>query len=295
MALRPYLELARPANVVTAFADVLAGFAAAGALLYDVDGGLGGDLLSLLLATAGLYGGGVVFNDVFDAKLDAAERPERPIPSGRVTRAQAAAFGAVLLIFGVSAAGFVGLIPFIVAALIAAGAILYDAAGKHHPVLGPLNMGACRGGNLLLGVSAVPAMLADVWFLALIPVAYVGAVTAISRGEVHGGMRSTGVLAVFLVSAVVVALLVLGVRLDYRTLPAIPFLALFAVLVYPRFVGAALDPSPGRVRKAVKAGVLSLIAMDATLAAGFGGWTAGLVVLALLPLSVGIAKLFAVT
>lgn len=295
MALRPYLELARPANVVTAFADVLAGFAAAGALLYDVDGGLGGDLLSLLLATAGLYGGGVVFNDVFDAKLDAAERPERPIPSGRVTRAQAAAFGAVLLIFGVSAAGFVGLIPFIVAALIAAGAILYDAAGKHHPVLGPLNMGACRGGNLLLGVSAVPAMLADVWFIALIPVAYVGAVTAISRGEVHGGMRSTGVLAVFLVSAVVVALLVLGVRLDYRTLPAIPFLALFAVLVYPRFVGAALDPSPGRVRKAVKAGVLSLIAMDATLAAGFGGWTAGLVVLALLPLSAGIAKLFAVT
>ncbi len=295
MALRPYLELARPANVVTAFADVLAGFAAAGALLYDVDGGLGGDLLSLLLATAGLYGGGVVFNDVFDAKLDAAERPERPIPSGRVTRAQAAAFGAVLLIFGVSAAGFVGLIPFIVAALIAAGAILYDAAGKHHPVLGPLNMGACRGGNLLLGVSAVPAMLADVWFIALIPVAYVGAVTAISRGEVHGGMRSTGVLAVFLVSAVVVALLVLGVRLDYRTLPAIPFLALFAVLVYPRFVGAALDPSPGRVRKAVKAGVLSLIAMDATLAAGFGGWTAGLVVFALLPLSVGIAKLFAVT
>ena len=34
----------------------------------------------LLVATATLYAGGIVFNDYFDRTLDAVERPERPIP-----------------------------------------------------------------------------------------------------------------------------------------------------------------------------------------------------------------------
>ena len=32
---------------------------------------------------------GIVLNDVFDAQIDAAERPQRPIPSGRVSLATA--------------------------------------------------------------------------------------------------------------------------------------------------------------------------------------------------------------
>lgn len=296
--LRAFLELARPANVVTAFADVLAGFAAAGAtdaFIHGWDRSLGPDLALLLVSTAGLYAGGVVFNDVFDAELDRRERPERPIPSGRVRRGTAAAFGAALLLIGVSAAGAVGFLPFLVASAVAACALLYDAAGKHHAVLGPVNMGLCRGGNLLLGASAVPSMLPDLWFIALLPIAYIGAVTAVSRGEVHGGSSRTGILAVALVSTVTAALLLLALRLDYRLLPSLPFLAVFAGLVFPPFLRAATDPTPSHVRKAVKAGVLSLVAMDAALAAGFGGWIAGGVVLALLPLSIGISRLFAVT
>ena len=83
---RPYLELLRPANVVTALADVLAGYAVAGL----------GDrraLYWLLGATACLYAGGVVLNDVFDRDIDRRERPERPIPSGRVSVAAASALG----------------------------------------------------------------------------------------------------------------------------------------------------------------------------------------------------------
>jgi 4-hydroxybenzoate polyprenyltransferase len=69
--IRASLELMRPANIVTAFSDILAGFAAAGGALYI----LGGDSNSqfaglgwLLVSTFGLYGGGVVMNDVFDAR-----------------------------------------------------------------------------------------------------------------------------------------------------------------------------------------------------------------------------------
>jgi len=58
----------------------------------------------LVLTTAGLYLGGMVLNDVFDAALDALERPERPIPSGRISRRAAAVFGTLLLLLGITAA-----------------------------------------------------------------------------------------------------------------------------------------------------------------------------------------------
>ena len=296
--IRAFLELARPANVITAFADILAGFAAAGAmtgLLFGQGNAPVEDLVFLLLATAGLYAGGVVFNDVFDAELDAKERPERPVPSGRTTRVQAAVFGSVLLVAGIAAAACVGLSSFLIAVAVACCALGYDAAGKHHAVAGPIIMGLCRGGNLLLGASAVPGMPAALWFLALVPIAYVGAIVIISRGEVHGGSKRTIMFAIVIAGVVWMALLALGFRSDYQTLDALPFLLFFVFLVFPSFRRAAADPSPAHIRRAVKAGVLALVALDATLAAGFGTWIAGLMVLALLPLSILVARRFAVT
>lgn len=296
-----YLQMMRPANIVTSWADILVGFAASGsvALLNEVMRGQA-TLTSLvpvawlLLATTGLYGGGVVFNDVFDAQLDAKERPERPIPSGRASRQSAILLGSMLLVVGVVAAAQVSWLSATLAATVAEAALLYDALGKHHPFFGPLNMGVCRGGNLLLGVSVVPAML-ERWFLALIPIAYIAAITAISRGEVHGGKRSIGVVALLLIGAVIGAMLALGLLKDYEVLAALPFIALFAWRVLPPFVKAVREPSPDQIRAAVKAGVLSLIVLDATVAAGFAGLPYGLLVLSLLPISLGLARLFSVT
>lgn len=64
--IRAYLQLMRPANIVTAWADILAGFAASGAvvLLNSEIATQSGTLLyltCLLLSTTGLYSGGVVF------------------------------------------------------------------------------------------------------------------------------------------------------------------------------------------------------------------------------------------
>ncbi len=292
------LQLVRPANVVTAWADVLAGVAASGAALFFSAGGGPADwaaLIGLLVSTTGLYAGGVVLNDVFDATLDARERPERPIPSGHISRRSAALFGGILLLGGILAAASVSWVSGGLAAAIAVAAVVYDAFGKRHGLLGPINMGACRGGNLLLGVSAVPVVAGRLWSLALLPAAYIAAIPAISRGEVHGGRRRTGWLALGLVGGVLAGVLALGVRGDYALLHALPFAALLAVQVGPPFVRAAQTPDPMVIRKAVKAGVLALITLDAALAAGFAGWLYGLVVLLLLPLSIGLGRLFAVT
>jgi 4-hydroxybenzoate polyprenyltransferase len=297
-----YLQLMRPANVITAWADIFVGYAASG-LVVNLDRAIAqpttfaslAPLAWLLLSTTGLYGGGVVFNDVFDAQLDARERPERPIPSGRASRQGAIWLGSTLLGVGVIAASQVSVLSAALATSVALAALLYDAIGKHNSVFGPLNMGLCRGGNLLLGVSAMPAIVPQRWFLLLIPLAYIAAVTAISQGEVHGGKKGTGVLALLLVTAVMSGVLALGFLSDYQLLAALPFLALLAGRIFPPFVNAVRSPHPEPIRAAVKAGVLSLIVLDASMAAGFASWTYGLLVLSLLPISTVLARRFAVT
>ncbi|MEM8780583.1 MAG: UbiA-like protein EboC [Cyanobacteria bacterium P01_G01_bin.49] len=285
-----YLQLMRPANIVTAWADILAGLAIAGTLFEDFT-----TLTWLILATTGLYGGGIVFNDVFDAKLDAVERPERPIPSARASFKAAIILGVFLLFLGILAATQVSFLSAILAVFVAVSALVYDAWSKHHPVIGPLNMGICRGGNLLLGMSAVASTVTEQWYLALIPIVYIAAVTTISRGEVAGGKQETGILALGLLAVVLGSLLVLDLTPDYRLLAMLPFWVFFAARILPPWTQAMKTPDPNNIRQAVKIGVLSLIVLNATMGAGFAGGIAGLLILALLPLSKGLAQLFTVT
>jgi 4-hydroxybenzoate polyprenyltransferase len=289
-----YLQLMRPANIVTVWADILLGFAAAGAITTRIDRLDWMALGWLILSTTGLYGGGVVFNDVCDAQLDATERPERPLPSGRASLSGAIALGSSLLVIGIVAAAMVSLPSMYLAGFVAIAALIYDKFGKHQK-LGSINMGLCRGGNLLLGVSVIPEALGDRWYIAVIPIIYIAAITAISRGEVEGGKKSTGFMAIFLIATAIAIILSLGLLPSYSLLVTLPFLTLFTALVLPAFVRAALTPSAELIQMAVKTGILSLIILDATIAAGFSNGVYGLLVLALLPLSRWLAGLFAVT
>src|SRR5205085_1401815 len=120
-------------------------------------------------------------------------------------------------------------------------------------------------------------------------------ITAVSAGEVHGGKRATGLVALVLLCAVLAALPALALTPQFRLLPLSPFLILLAGRVGPPFWQAYLDPRPDRLRAAVKAGVLSLIVLDAALAAGYAGLFYGLAVFVLTFVAAYLARLFAVT
>ncbi len=286
--LRGYLELLRPANVVTAVADVLAGYAIAGRPAPAL-------LPWLMAATACLYGGGVVLNDVFDRRLDAVERPERPIPSGRVSAGAAAAVGGGLLAAGVACAAAATAAAGLIAAATAALVLLYDGLSKRHGLLGPLNMGACRGLNLLLGIAAAPAVLGHAWPLAIIPLVYISAVTLVSRGEVHGGKRGAAGLALISLGGVIVALTVLAAAAGPGRIAALAVLLLLTWRVVPPFWRVYREPQPGLIRQAVRAGVLSLVLVDATFGAAFAGPLYAAAILATGVAAAGLARLFSVT
>lgn len=286
------LHLTRPANLVTAIADVMAGMAIAGYFLIPFASAAPVGWLSL--ATVGLYGGGVVFNDVFDAELDAVERPERPIPGGIVSKSAATGLGLGLLAVGIGAAFAVNATAGSLAIGISVASLIYDRFGKHHAVLGPLNMGLCRGLNLLLGISIIPEQVQPWVWVGLVPIAYIAAITMISRGEVHGG--NSGILRLAsLLYAIVIGSIMAIAQWRRQLGTAFPFLFIFGYYIFPPLWRAVREPVGRNIGLAVKAGVISLIVMDAAWVAAFSSFPLAMLVMCLLPLSRLLARAFAVT
>lgn len=297
----PYLQLTRPANVITAIADIWAGFAIAGAWDYMATDWVYGEgdfwlnLLWLSLSTIGLYAGGVAFNDIADAELDAVERPERPIPSGRASKSKATLMSLALLAFGVITAAQVSWLSAVIALTVAILAVAYDYWGKHQRILGPINMGLCRSGNLLLGISVAPEVLEKIWPIGILPLIYVAAITMISRGEVHGKNRKALFTGGAMYASIFVAIFGLAYLESPGYLQVVPFLALLGYMIFPPLAKAIRTQEPKFIGKSVKAAVISLIIVNASIASAFSGWPVGIIVLLLLPVSLWLAKKFAVT
>lgn len=293
------LRLMRPANIVTAISDIWAGVAVAASVAGAQAASSTGAVILLTLSTVGLYGGGVVLNDVFDAELDRVERPERPIPRGVISVKAGALFGTLLLAVGIGAAAFVHTpvsfsLPVALAIAIAIFSITYNKWMKHHSVFGPVNMGICRGLNLLLGMSIMTAAVATYWYIAFIPVVYIGAITMISRGEVQGG-NVKALYGASILYAIVIGGMLLAGYVGGNVWLTLVFLIVFAGMIFLPLRRAIKNPVAKWIGKAVKAGVISLIVMNAGWAAAFGMWHYALLICLLLPFSLVLGKLFAVT
>ncbi|MCW7493606.1 UbiA-like protein EboC [Leptospira sp. 2 VSF19] len=288
MNLKAYLTLFRPANVVTAVADILAGMAIVGFVWRDHSP------IFLLLSTIGLYGGGVVLNDYFDIEIDTKERPERPIPSGKVKKISALVFGSLLLVVGLGFAFFYQMQSGWIALGIIVLVLTYNRFAKHHSVFGPVVMGMCRGGNLILGMSLVSEIKTFEIALSLLPIFYIIAITMVSRGEVHGGKKLPLLFAGVLYLIVFLCISILSFQLGHL-MKSSPFVVLHITMVFPPLLRAYRNPIGPMIGKAVKMGVITLILLNASFAASFGFISVAIVIFCLLPLSLVLAKTFSVT
>ena len=97
-----WLSMLRISNAPTVVSQVLSG-AAVGC--YALPAGTTLPLGALVLVLVGVplsYLAGMILNDVFDAQVDATERPDRPIPSGRISLFIARFVGVSMLLIGIS-------------------------------------------------------------------------------------------------------------------------------------------------------------------------------------------------
>lgn len=291
--IRAFLELMRPANVITALTDVLAGMAIVGFTFGTLDYQFW-PVVFLGISTMCLYAGGVVFNDVFDHELDILERPERALPSGRIQRAEAVFGGIVLLSLGIFLAFWQSRLSGIVAVLVTLHALFYDFKGKHMRIFGPINMGLCRAFNLMLGMSVYELGVLEHFYLILIPLIYIAAITLVSRGEVHGSQSAPLWFAAILFIIVHASQLVVGYQVGKLAF-VLPFVLVHVYLIFAKLIPAIKNPIGPNIGQTVKTGVLTLILMNAAWVSLSEQYYMAFVTLALLPISMWVGKKFAVS
>jgi 4-hydroxybenzoate polyprenyltransferase len=179
-----WCSLLRLPNLLTVPGDPIAG-----ALLAASTLGIAPDWITIrscALTSLGLYSAALLANDYFDRHLDTVERPERPIPSGRVRPGPVLGIAVMLTAGALAFAAQAGWPALSVALLLALTSWSYNAGLKRLPLLGPLLMGACRALSLILGATAIaPSSLLTP--TVLIPAATLGlliaGITTLARRE----------------------------------------------------------------------------------------------------------------
>lgn len=275
-----YLQLLRIPNVFTAVADVTMGFLFVGQSVQQFPL----SFIAIVAASSCLYLAGMVLNDVFDFEVDLAERPQRPLPSGRISRKTATVLGLSLMATGLTfgwLAGFIHGGPYplrsgILATLLAVMIVLYDGVVKKTS-LAPLAMGACRLFNVLFGMSVAvnldsllgytPAQ----WLIAGGFGVYIVGVTLFAREEAVTSRRSNLVVAACVMLTGIMMLgffpwASLAPPTRFTTAGAWPFLLFILMASVIRRCGFAIhNPTPGNVQVTIKQAILSLIVLNAAI------------------------------
>lgn len=273
--MRDYAELVRAPAALSVPGDAIAGAAAAGCL--------GGRTAGIAAASVCLYWAGMAANDWADRELDAIERPERPIPSGRISPASALTVASGLTAAGLTLAALAGgRRTFAVAGTLAAAVWAYDTKFKNSAA-GPAGMALCRGLDVLMGAST--GRVRSAIRPAAIVAAHTYAVTALSRREVTGATR--GLPAATLAATAVIAASAVRRRGGWT---AVALAGWYAARFGKAQHRVWEEPKAGNVRAAVGAGITSLPALQGALTAQSGRPIAGALIAAAAPAGSRLAK-----
>lgn len=305
-----WAELLRVSALFTVPGDALAGAAASGLRP-------GARTALAVGASVCLYEAGMALNDWADREEDAAVRPHRPIPSGRIAPAQALTAAVGLTAAGLSLALAAGRPAALCATALAGTVWAYDLRLKHTPA-GPAAMAAARGLDLLLGAAATansPGGVrrsgnavsgAEVVRRAVLPAAALGAhiyaVTTVSRAETQGGSPGAP-LAALGATAALGTLAGAGRRSGpfvpqrWGSAPRLPrdyaraaFAGAYVATAAKPFLHAALNPSPPLTQRAVGGGIRAVIPLQAALAARAGALPSAALLTGLIPIARRLAR-----
>jgi hypothetical protein len=270
--MKTYLELGRVSNLPTVLTNFLAGAALANALAIDVRAVVG------LIAMGLFYEAGMFLNDAFDRDIDARERPDRPIPSGRISAKAVFIMGfgmmaaalILLSLVGLLAPDGTGLLAPAWAVALGAAIVVYNRWHKGNPV-SPFFMGLCR---MLVYLTAAATMTSEfstaVLAGALVALAYLIGLTYVAKQE-HLATFSGGWPLLFLAAPFV--------WLGPEVLHTPSGMAIFAgFLVWVLYALSFLfRPGPGHVPKAVISLIAGISLLDGLLVVSAGypmlAWT----------------------
>ncbi len=222
------LKLGRISNLPTVWSNVLLGVVISNQIIED------SNVLLLIISFSFFYIGGMFLNDAFDSKIDAIERPERPIPSGKIKKNIVFTIGFSLLIFGLILL-FLGTIlfetinpyiPLLSGFVLCALIVLYNLNHKNNP-FSPLIMGLCRVFIYLTTIFVFTSHLQiEIILASTFLLSYLIGLTYIAKQENVGEIKNLWPLC-FLFSPII-----FGLTNTIDNLTIFPFLLLFTISTF---------------------------------------------------------------
>ena len=159
VALRTLWTLSRPGNVlITALTVIIGGQLASGTWIF------GSENIWIAALAAGLIAaGGNAYNDYCDRELDRLQKPDRPLPSGRLSPAAALSWTILCLVSGILLSFLLNPICSLIAATAALFLVLYSRYLKGTPLFGNFVVALVGGLAFLYGAASVENLRAALW------------------------------------------------------------------------------------------------------------------------------------
>jgi geranylgeranylglycerol-phosphate geranylgeranyltransferase len=165
-----FVRIIRPTNTVAAgLAAVVAYLVATGTLVPEV--------LLLLVIVSCVTAAGNVINDYYDAGIDAVNCPDRPIPSGLVSRRAALWYAVLLFLAGIAVSLFTTPLCIGIAIFNSLLLVLYAGRLKGIPLAGNIAVAYLTGSMFLFG----GAFAGYAGFIHMIPLAVISFLATMAR------------------------------------------------------------------------------------------------------------------
>lgn len=271
--MNPYLEIIRPGNALLAVVAVL--------LMAIITGVFNFEVLIACIVVFLVTGFGNAINDYFDHKIDDVNKPERPIPSGRISLKVAGCYSVVLALLGnILAIAFLGLIPEIIVAATTILMFYYAHTLKKKLIIGNFLISFLTGLSFVFGGVVVGAAVPSIYlgfyaFLSTMMREIVKDMEDVKGDELEGantlpiahGMKTSSLLAAsFMIFASVTSpiLYFLGIL----TVWFLPVLAIAIIIFLSSAVSILKDSSVENSRKISKRVKIGMMITLISFAAG---------------------------
>lgn len=154
--MNPYLEIIRPGNAILAVIAVLLMAVFSGVFTFPV--------LVACISVFVVTGFGNAINDYFDHKIDAINKPERPIPSGRISLKRAEYYSLALALLGnILAFLFLGLVPELIVLVSTLLMFYYAHTLKKKLLIGNFIISFLTGLSFVFGGVVVEATIPSIY------------------------------------------------------------------------------------------------------------------------------------
>jgi len=279
---KDYLILVRFPNLFTLPSNILVGFVIVSTLSQIVFV----QVLFVVTISILIYCVGIMLNDYFDFTIDKKERPDRPLPSGKISRKIAILLAFVFSILVLILSFIVSMQTLAISSILLAVVFGYDKYLKKTPV-GPYTIATARVMNILLGVSVNInnignySQIVILTFVLSITFVYVSLIGFLSKYEIYGFSNNLKLFLFPTVLGIIITSIVLFSYAGFFRYDSLIILALFSFIMGLSYYKISKKDSLG-IQKIIQNMILSIIILDSTFLSGIGGIELGLVVLTLL-------------